>query len=200
MAPIFRACIVACIAVMPLAAQLFEEPSDISIPLTPKEKAVRSLKLVPATAAGSLIGAGFSQLTGNPEEWGQGMKGYGKRFASSFGQAEIVNTISLGMDATLKTDPRYDRCKCSALSARLGHAVLRVGWTRRDEGGETVNISAMAGYFGGAAIASQWRPDRQNTFGYMAGSAGTSMAITAGLNVVREFWPEIKKRVPFLNR
>src|SRR5690349_13147899 len=32
------------------------------------------------------VSAGIEQWRDHPEEWGQGMKGYGKRYASSFGQ------------------------------------------------------------------------------------------------------------------
>jgi hypothetical protein len=197
MLPISRAGLFISIAVLPLSAQLFEESSDLKVPLTAQEKAVRTLKLQPGLAAGSVIGAGISQLTDNPHEWGQGMEGYGHRFISSYGQGAIASGIGLGLSLAFKTDPRYDRCECTSVKPRLGHALVRVVWTRKDAGGEMLNVASLGNTFGGAAIANQWRPDRQNTAGYFVRSASTSIAITAGFNVVREFWPEIRKKVPF---
>ncbi len=39
----------------------------------------------PTAVARAAAGAGISQLNNTPSEWGQGMLGFGRRFASSFG-------------------------------------------------------------------------------------------------------------------
>jgi hypothetical protein len=198
MRSISRAALALSFAVLPLSAQLFKETTDISVPLTVQEKAVRTLRLQPALAAGGLFSAGLSQLVDNPHEWGQGGKGYGKRLISSYGQSAIGSALGFGLDSALRTDPRYDPCECKAVKPRIGHALLRLVWGRRDNGGEIVNFSSLGSAFGAAAIANQWRPDRQHTPGYVIGSASTSLAVNGGLNIVREFWPEISKKVPFL--
>src|SRR5687768_15597033 len=55
----------------------------------------------PARLARTAAAAGFSQWRDSPEEWEQGMKGYGKRFAASFGRNAIQQTITFGLDQSL---------------------------------------------------------------------------------------------------
>jgi hypothetical protein len=202
MHPISRTALVACLAVLPVSAQLFDESSDLGVPLNAQGKTARMLNVTfqPASAVSSLVGAGFAQLQNDPEEWGQGFKGFSRRFASLYARNATANTIALGLNVATKTDPRYDRCECKAFKPRLGHAILRTFRTRKDGGGEMVNIPLLTGYFGAAAIANQWNPDRLRTGGEIVQTATLDIAFGAGLNVIREFWPDIRKRIPFLKR
>jgi hypothetical protein len=202
MHPISRTALVACLAVLPVSAQLFEESSDLSLPLNAQGKTARMLNVTfqPSGAIGSFIGAGFAQLRNDPEEWGQGFKGFSHRFASLYGRRATANTIALGLDVAMKTDPRYDRCECKSFKPRLGHAILRTFRTRKDSGGEVVNVPLLTGYFGAAAIANQWNPDRLKTGGEIVQTATIDIGFGAGLNVIREFWPDVRKRILFFKR
>src|SRR5579864_5454122 len=47
----------------------------------------------PGEAGRAAMGAGISQATNTPAEWGQGAKGFGKRFASSFSKHVVHKAI-----------------------------------------------------------------------------------------------------------
>jgi hypothetical protein len=61
-----------------------------------------------------------------------------------------------------------------------------------------VNLPLLAAVIGSATISHQWYPDRLNTAGHHFERAGTSLGISCGMNVLREFWPDIKKKIPFV--
>ena len=62
----------------------------------------------PFRLAWTAASAGIHQWDDHPEEWGQGMKGYGKRYASSFGQNAIQQTVTYGFDEAFGLDGTDD--------------------------------------------------------------------------------------------
>ena len=62
---------------------------------TRRERFNRYLKSTvgPFSLARSAVSAGINQWRDNPEEWEQGASGYGKRYASSFGQTRFSKPL-----------------------------------------------------------------------------------------------------------
>jgi hypothetical protein len=137
--------------------------------------------------------AGYSQWDNYPEEWGQGWDAYGKRFANRMGRMAIRNTIRLGLDVTMKTDPRYDRCDCSGFS-RVVHAAKRVVIARSDYGGETFATARVVSGVVTPWIVYEWYPDRLNTTPRKFASAGGYLGWRVVNNVVAEFWPDVRRK------
>jgi hypothetical protein len=121
------------------------------------------------------------------------MEGYGKRYASRWGRMAIRNGIELGADLTFKTDPRYDRCDCIGFTARSGHALKRILVARRDNGTEMVSVSRLAGAYVTPMITDQWYPARLNTWDHKLWSGTEFLAWRGVSNMVKEFWPDIKR-------
>ena len=116
----------------------------------------------PYPIAVTAIAAGIHQATNAPPEWGQGAKGYGKRFASDFAISAIGTTTRYGLAAAFKEDTMYYRCDCSGPFPRLRHAVVSTLTGRRGEDGHRVfSFSALAAPYAGSMIAVYaWYPDR----------------------------------------
>jgi hypothetical protein len=116
----------------------------------------------PYPIVGAGVAAGINQWTNSPPEWGQGAKGYGKRFGSDFGIAAIGTTARYGMAEAFKEDTLYYRCECSGPFPRLRHAVISTLTGRRREDGHRVfSFSALAAPYAGSMIAVHvWYPDR----------------------------------------
>src|SRR5688572_29795023 len=70
------------------------------------------------------VAAGIDQWSDNPEEWEQGMKGYGKRYASGLGRNGIQQTITYGLDTALNLDTGFERSKHDKFFPRLKDALL----------------------------------------------------------------------------
>jgi hypothetical protein len=138
--------------------------------------------------------AGYSQWENHPEEWGQGWDAYGKRLASRMGRMAIRNTMRLGLDVALKTDPRYDRCDCSGIR-RVAHAARRVVIARSDYGGETFATARVVSGMAAPWVAYEWYPDRLNTTERKLRSGAGYLAWRVVNNVVAEFWPDVKHKL-----
>lgn len=132
--------------------------------------------------------AGFQQANDSPEEWGQGMEGYGKRFASSFGRNAIQQTVTYGLDELMDLDTGFKRSTRSGFGARLKDALLQNVTSRTRSGKRVISAPRLVGvYTGGVVAAEGWYPER---YSYKDGlrSGTRSLVIGFGINVVREFF------------
>ncbi|MGH9629941.1 MAG: hypothetical protein ACRD7E_16610 [Bryobacteraceae bacterium] len=165
--------------------------------LSPKEKAMHALRnTIGLPGLGKRVfAAAVDHWQDEPQEWGQGWDALGRRAAYGYSRLAIRNGIRVGLDLAFKTDPRYDRCNCDGFLPRAGHAVRRVFIARKDNGGEMLNIPRIASAYGTAAITQQYWPDRYNTTGNKLGEGTSSLAIRTGTNMLREFWPDIRRAI-----
>jgi len=137
--------------------------------------------------------AGLNQWRDFPTEWGQGTEGYGRRFASRVGQRTVNNSIRFGVGAALREDPRYFPSERKGFLPRMGHALASTFVARTDSGGRRFAVSRFAGTFGSAFISNTWYPAGVDDTNHALGRAAISVAVDAGMNVVREFWPDVKR-------
>ncbi|MEJ7604819.1 MAG: hypothetical protein WKF37_00780 [Bryobacteraceae bacterium] len=168
-------------------------------PLTPKEKAALTLRNTFGINAifNRALFSMYDQLVDSPEEWPGTAEGYGMRLGASMGRLASRNALLLGGNVAFKLDPRYDRCSCSGFLPRTRHAVKRVLVARRDNGGQMVNIPRLTAAYVSPIISNQWMPDRYNnwTNHYQMGTG--HLGWTAAGNMLREFWPDISRKMPF---
>jgi hypothetical protein len=164
--------------------------------LTGKEKLHYYFKSTygPETITFNLAGSAINQARDYVPEWGQGMSGYGKRFASSLGHKAIKSSLHLGMGALLHEDPRYFSSGRSQIWRRTLYATGQVFVAHKDSGGLRPSYSRFAGIAGGALISRQWFPDAEDrTATRYASVCAISLGLDMARNVFSEFWPDIKK-------
>ena len=133
------------------------------------------------------VSAGFNQWTDSPEEWGQGMKGYGKRYASGLGRNAIQQTVTYGLDEALHLDTGFQRSKREGFFPRLKDALLQNVTSRTRSGNRVISVPRFAGVYTGAIVSHEtWYPQR---YSYKDGlRSGTTTLLTGfGINVFREF-------------
>jgi len=134
------------------------------------------------------VAAGLNQWRDTPEEWGQGMKGYGRRYASSFGRNLVQQSVTYGLDEAFGLDTEFHRSSREGFGARVKHAFLETITSRTKSGKRVVSAPRLAGVYTGAIVATEtWYPER---YSYKDGlRMGTSTLITSfGINLVREFF------------
>ena len=147
----------------------------------------------PVSLAGSAVGVGISQWRDRPHEWPQGAKGYGYRYANSYGQHVIRETLMFASGSVLHEDYRYFRSGEQGTRNRILYAVKGSFMARGDDNRRHVSISRIGAYAGAALISRSWHPDSTRNFRSAGIAFGTSMGISMGFNVLREFWPRKKK-------
>src|SRR5580692_10161036 len=139
------------------------------------------------------IGAAFDQGRDRPDEWGEGWGAFGERYASHLGQYVIQRSIMFPVQAIDHEDTRYFRSNRRSFQGRLGDAFLHTVWRHNDSGGMMPAYSEFLGDYGAAAVSRMWWPDRfhNGTAIFVAGS--DTILIDAGINVLHEFAPDIKR-------
>jgi len=164
--------------------------------LTPGGKINLYLKssVDPVSIAGGAFSAGFNQAIDSVPEWGQGMEGFGKRFASSRGKKAVDQAVCYSLKILLQEDPRYFYSGRQGVRARTIHALGETFVAHKDSGGTRPNYSLFAGTASGVYVSRQWYPERDRTVVKYVQGVAISIGAQSAKNVFMEFWPDIKKK------
>jgi hypothetical protein len=140
-------------------------------------------------------GAGVQQLRNSPHEWGEGIKGFGKRVGSGFAQHVVKNSIQYPVAAIRHEELGYRPSQKKGFGPRLKYALTSTVITHKTTTGKkTVAAGRISGAMGSGFISRAWQPARLHTFTSGAASGGVMLGVDAGSNVVREFWPKNNHR------
>ncbi|HUI80222.1 MAG TPA: hypothetical protein VLY24_19990 [Bryobacteraceae bacterium] len=143
------------------------------------------------TAAGS---AAISQWKDVPAAWGQGGEGFGLRFGNYFAKQTVQRTLRWWGEAALHEDNRYFGSGEHGVWRRTKYAVVSSVLARHDDGRQYFSFSQLGSTAGAAFISRLWQPSTNSSAGDGATSFGISMATNAGLNVLREFLPDMLRK------
>jgi hypothetical protein len=174
--------------------------TEASLPfhsITAKQKMTIAYKdsfdwpVYPTAAAFALL----YQLEDQNPSFGQGMKGYAKRFATAYGDQMIGNMMTEGIIPSLThEDPRYFRLGEGSTGSRLRYSLTRTFVTRTDSGRSTFNVAEWGGNAATVAISNAYYPDTRH-----ASDAVEKLMIQVATdtfsNVLKEFWPDIKRKL-----
>lgn len=131
--------------------------------------------------------AGLDQWGDNPEEWEQGLSGYGKRYVSSFGRNAIQQTVIYGLDSGLGLDTGFRKSTRSGFFPRMKDALAANITSRTKTGKRVISVPRIAGVYTAAILQREtWYPER---YSYKDGlRSGTRSLLTGfGINLIREF-------------
>ena len=114
---------------------------------------------------------------------------------SHFGQHLVKENFTFAVRALDHEDPRPIRSTPSVFSARAFDALKYTVVARSDSGHLMPAYSRFVGDYGSVAISKLgWWPIRYQTAGEILSSGTASLGVDAGINVIREFWPDIKRK------
>jgi hypothetical protein len=127
------------------------------------------------------------QWRGAPPEWGTGVGGYPKRWASQFAEAAIGNTTKYAVARALHHDPSFARCRCSGLGPRLRHAIVSPFVAHTRNGRQVFSPATVASIAAENIIpASTWYPEPHGARDGLA-HAGAGIVAKLGVDIFREF-------------
>jgi hypothetical protein len=167
-------------------------------PITPREKfkiaTSDSFDRGTVILAGAFAGAG--QLSNSSPAFGQGVAGYGRYFGAAYTDLVVGNYMTEAVFPTLlHQDPRYFRRGTGSGLSRLEYAMGQIFWTHTDAGGMQFNYSEIIGNSAGVAISTLYYPDGRDV-----SRAVSRLGIQIGddmlSNVLKEFWPDIHRKLP----
>ncbi|HKW99293.1 MAG TPA: hypothetical protein VJN43_16250 [Bryobacteraceae bacterium] len=139
--------------------------------------------------------AGVSQIENQNPSFGQGLKGYGKRYGGAYGDLMIGNLMAEGLfPGILHEDPRYYRRGTGGTWQRTAYALTRVLVTHTDSGGKRFNFSEVVGNSVTVAISNTYYPDTRSAAENLE-KLGMQIGTDAVSNVLKEFWPDVKRKL-----
>ena len=144
--------------------------------------------------ARSAAGAGILQWTDTPSEWQQGAEGYAKRYANSYAQHIMRQTIMYGASDLLDEDNRYVPSGRSGVGPRLKYAIESTFLARRHDGTRRLSFSRLGSYAAVSFISREWQPPSTNGAQNAATSFETTLGSEVGFNIAREFLPSVFHR------
>jgi len=142
------------------------------------------------------IYAGVAQWQNQYPAYGQGAKGYAKRYGGAFADGAIGSFLSEAiLPSILHEDPRYFRMGEGTKLHRISYAMSRVLVTRTDSGGKEFNFSEIFGNLGGAGMSNLYYPPGDRSLPQTMEKFTVSVLSDAGFNVLREFWPDMRHSI-----
>ncbi len=147
--------------------------------------------------AGAALGAGLSQAADQPPGFGQGGDAYAKRFGSSMARLASSNFFGTFLLASaLHQDPRFFPTKNPTIGRGVKYSVERVFVTRNDEGRDVKNWSGLLGPLLSEGLANAYWPEQDRSAAHTFQRYGLDLAVHAGTNLLREYWPVFARKVP----
>ena len=168
-------------------------------PLTAKQKfqvaARSSFDYVEYPWYGAL--AGISQAENSESGFGQGAAGYAKRYAAMFADGTIENFMTSAiLPSLLKEDPRFYQSYTGTVWRRTGYAVSRIFVTRTDSGHVRFNFSEIVGSALSAGVSTySYHPREDRNLANAASVWGTQVGYDTLTIVVKEFWPDLRRKL-----
>ena len=130
----------------------------------------------------------------NPS-FGEGMQGWAKRFGTAYGDQMIGNMMTEGfVPALIHQDPRYFRIGEGTKKYRAWYAATRIFVTKTDSGRNWFNVPEWGGNSIAVAISNAYYPDTRDVSDNVQ-KLLIACATDAFSNVLKEFWPDVKRRL-----
>ncbi len=141
--------------------------------------------------------AGISQAENSEPGYGQGAEGYGKRFGSAFADGTIENLMTGAvLPSLLHQDPRFFQSSEGGFAHRTGYAVSRIFITRTDSGHRQFNFSEIFGSALAAGISTySYHPHADKNVDNALSVWGSEVGYDTITIVVKEFWPDIRRKL-----
>jgi len=173
------------------------DPNQPVTPIGPSEKFQLVLHYFdPFTFAITSLQAGIEQDTNAKKSYGQGALGYSKRFGADFTDAFTNELFVVGVfPSLLHEDPRYFRLGRGSGLHRTGYALSRILVARTDSGGHRFNFSEFLGNFTSGSISQLYYPHNERGIGGVLTRMSVQISYDALFNILKEFYPDLKRKL-----
>jgi hypothetical protein len=167
-------------------------------PLTSRQKFKLASKdtFDPGAVALVAIFAGESQFVNANRAFGEGAPAFARYFGAAYGDLLIGNYMAEAIfPSMLHQDPRYFARRTGTAWSRLGSAMSQIFWTHTDSGHMQFNYSEIVGNSVTVAISNAYYVDHRSA-GDAASRLGLQLGVDMGTNILKEFWPDIRRKLP----
>jgi len=139
-------------------------------------------------AAMATLYSAYDQLRDDPSEWERTWDGYGKRYASNFGEFIIQEGVTDGLSVLMHRPQGYRKCNCGTNTGkRIGYAWKNVVTDQMPNGSHPIAWPRLIGTFAGSTAQAAWRPNHGSRYNIAITNGVTSLAIGGLINMWYEF-------------
>ena len=170
-------------------------------PLAPRHKFALAWKSAtdPVTFAAVGVVAGFDQAGDRWGAYGQGTRGYARRFGATYGDVFAGTFIgSAILPTVLKQDPRYFYKGRGSKRSRIFYALANSVICKGDNRHWQPNFSSIAGNLAAGGLSNLYYPaNDRNGIGTVVSTALIRLGETAVANIFQEFIsPKVTRNIP----
>ena len=136
-----------------------------------------------------------SSMLQHQYHFGQGAEGFAKYYGGAFADQAIGNMMTEAIfPVALHQDPRYFTKSKGGFWKRTGYAISREVVTRGDDGNSHFNTSELLGNAVAAGISDAYYPAADRSLSNTANKWGQQIALDTAFNVMKEFWPDVRRK------
>ena len=140
--------------------------------------------------------AAYSMARDSYPEFHQGAAGYARYYwHAAVDQTSENYMVEFVMPTLTREDTRYYTLGRGGFVKRAGYALSRAVITRTDAGNESFNFSEVVGAGASSGISTLYYPSRERSFSNLASEWGLDIGIDSASFLVREFWPDINRKL-----
>ena len=140
--------------------------------------------------------AAIDQANNSPKSWGQGWGAYGKRYGASFADNGIGTYLTTAIfPSMLREDPRYYQLGKGTVGHRTFYSLGRLFITRTDSGHNRFNYSETLGNAAAAGLSNIYHAPEDRTLSRNLETWGMLDMWDGVSNLMKEFWPDIRRKV-----
>jgi len=144
----------------------------------------------------ALILASYDYGRNSTPEFGTGGAAYGRYLWHATADQSIENyMVEFIVPVIAREDTRFYQMGRGGFRKRAFYSLTRVFVTRSDSGHERINTGELLGAAGSAVISSRYYPAQERSASDILGQYVTDLGIDAAAYFVREFEPEISRKL-----
>jgi hypothetical protein len=179
--------------------QMSGAPSDIPTPITGIGRLDWTVKstIGPASMWTGVLSATWGTAFDHPREYGESFYGWGKRYGLRLTGVAASNVTEAGLGAIWGEDPRYHRGEGTA-GTRFSRALKMTFLTENRDGSVTPAYARYIAIAGTNVLSDAWRPDSDRGPGHTMERIGEGFGGRLLGNLWEEFWPDVRKHMPFV--
>jgi hypothetical protein len=174
------------------------EDTGVYTPITSHQKLVIATKDTldyPLFLLGGAFAA-LAQVTDQHPDFGQGLKGYGHRYATAYSDQFTATYLLEGfLPILFHEDPRYFRRGSGhgSIWSRSVYSATRIFVTKTDRGASTFNFAEVLGDGISAGVGNAYYPKERHASDNLHRLA-VSLSTDAISQVLKEFWPDVREK------
>lgn len=129
-----------------------------------------------------------------------GLSGFGRYYSKAVADQLVGAYVTEAiLPSLLHEDPRFFRLGQGSILARAFYATSRIFVVKRDDGSSGFYISEIIGNMGVSAVGAAYYTESR-TASASAERYGMSLGNDMISNLLTEFWPDIRRKLPLLHK